>query len=48
MKKPIADVGQFTNANGDEVYYRSILLPLSSDQENVDYVLVAFSFKIAT
>ncbi len=48
MKKPIADVGQFTNAKGEEVRYRSILLPLSDDQEKVDHVLGAFSFKFLT
>ncbi len=45
LKKPIADVGQFTNADGEDVYYRSVLLPLSDDQENVNYLLGAFSFK---
>lgn len=48
MKKPIADVGSFTNALGKAVYYRSILLPLSGDQENIDHVLCAFSFKFLT
>lgn len=46
LGKPIADIGQFTNADGDEVCYRSILLPLSSDADTVDHVLSAFSFKI--
>ncbi|NQU69820.1 MAG: hypothetical protein HQ514_04685 [Rhodospirillales bacterium] len=46
MKKPIADVGHFSNANGTEICYRSILLPLSSDQINVDHILGAFSFKV--
>ena len=32
LKKPIADVGRFTNADGKEIRYRSILLPLSDDQ----------------
>lgn len=47
LKKPVADVGQFTNAQGEEVMYRSILLPLSDDQENVNYLLGAFSYKVA-
>jgi hypothetical protein len=47
MKKPIADVGHFTNADGEEVMYRSILLPLSDDQNRVNYLLGAFSYKIA-
>jgi hypothetical protein len=45
MRKPIADVGRFTNAHGRNVYYRSILLPLSDDQIQVNYVLGVFSFK---
>lgn len=45
MRKPIADVGRFTNAGGHEVYYRSILLPLSDDQIEVNYILGVFSFK---
>jgi hypothetical protein len=45
MRKPIADVGRFTNAAGREVHYRSILLPLSDDQIEVNYVVGVFSFK---
>ncbi|MHA1107688.1 MAG: hypothetical protein ACTSQV_01085 [Alphaproteobacteria bacterium] len=45
LKKPIADVGRFTNPDGEEIRYRSVLLPLSDDQENVNYLLGAFSFK---
>ena len=45
LKKPIADVGHFTNAEGEDVYYRSVLLPLSDDQENVNYLMGAISFK---
>ncbi len=45
LKKPIADVGHFTNAEGEDIYYRSVLLPLSDDQVNVNYLLGAFSFK---
>lgn len=45
MRKPVADVGRFTNAHGRNVYYRSILLPMSDDQIEVNYVLGVFSFK---
>ena len=45
LKKPIADVGHFTNARGEDIYYRSVLLPLSDDQETINYLLGAFSFK---
>lgn len=45
LRKPIADVGHFTNAEGEDVYYRSVLLPLSDDQVNINYLIGAFSFK---
>jgi hypothetical protein len=47
LKKPIADIGSFTNAAGSEVLYRSVLLPLSDDQQRIDYLLGAFSFRLA-
>ena len=46
LKKPMADVGRFFNRNGEEVLYRSILLPLSDDGINVDRVVSAFSYKV--
>ena len=45
LKKPIADVGSFTNAHGEEILYRSIMLLLSDDQQNINYMLGAFSYK---
>jgi hypothetical protein len=45
MKKPIADVGRFTNARGEDIHYRSILLPLTGDNDTVGYVLGVFSYK---
>ena len=45
LKKPLADVGRFFNRAGCEVTYRSILLPFSDDQRNVNYVIGAFSCK---
>jgi len=47
LKKPIADVGRFTNSQGLDVLYRSALLPLSDDQLTVNYVLGAFSYRFA-
>jgi hypothetical protein len=47
LMKPIADVGRFVNRNGSDVFYRSVLLPLSDDQTRVNYVLGAFSYKLA-
>lgn len=46
LKKPMADVGRFFNKNGEEVLYRSILLPLSNDGRTVDRVVSAFSYKV--
>lgn len=45
FKKPIMDVGNFTNPRGEEILYRSIILPLSDDQENINYLVGAFSYK---
>lgn len=47
MKKPIADVGQFVNNSGEELHYRGILMPLSDNQETVNILLGAFSYKIS-
>lgn len=46
LKKPMADVGRFFNKKGEEVLYRSILLPLSDNGTTVDRVVSAFSYKI--
>lgn len=46
LKKPMADVGRFFNKNGEEVLYRSILLPLSDNGMTVDSVVSAFSYKV--
>jgi hypothetical protein len=44
-RKPIAVSSSFATEKGTELLYRSIYLPLSADQENVEYLLGAFSFK---
>ena len=46
LKKPMADVGRFFNKKGEEVLYRSILLPLSENGTTVDRVVTAFSYKV--
>ena len=46
LKKPMADVGRFFNKKGQEVLYRSILLPLSDDGLRVNRVVSAFSYKV--
>lgn len=45
LKKPIADVGGFTNANGIDIKYRSVFLPVSDDSRHVTHLLGAFSYK---
>lgn len=44
-RRPIADVGRFSNTEGAETLYRCILLPLSENQKQVDHVLGAFSHR---
>ena len=46
-KKPITVSGTFDADADDRVLYRSIYMPLSADQSNVDHMLGAFSFKRA-
>ena len=46
LRKPMADVGRFFNKMGEEILYRSILLPVSDDGETVDRVVSAFSYKV--
>ena len=45
MRKPIADVGEFTNRRGEEVLYRSVLLPISEDGKKITHLMAAFSYK---
>lgn len=45
MKKPIADVGEFTNMKGEDVLYRSVFLPISEDGMRITHLIAAFSYK---
>jgi hypothetical protein len=45
MRKPIADVGEFTNADGEEILYRSVFLPVTDDGGSVTHLIGAFSYK---
>ena len=45
MRKPIADVGEFTNASGEEILYRSVFLPVTDDGGSVTHLIGAFSYK---
>ena len=45
MRKPIADVGEFTNLHGEDVLYRSVFLPISEDGKRIPHLMAAFSYK---
>jgi len=45
LMNPIDEAGHWTNDDGDDVVYRCVLLPLSTDQRRVDHLLGAFSFR---
>jgi hypothetical protein len=45
--KPLASSGRFTNASGRRELFRSIVMPLSSDQRTVDHLLCALNSKLA-
>ena len=45
MRKPIADVGEFTNLLGQDVLYHSVLLPISEDNRRITHLMATFSYK---
>ena len=45
LMAPIDEAGRFKRRDGIEVLYRSVLLPLSDDQREANYLLGAFSFR---
>jgi hypothetical protein len=45
LMAPIDEAGRFKRDDGVEVLYRSVLLPLSDDQREANYLLGAFSFR---
>jgi hypothetical protein len=45
LMAPIDEAGRFKREDGVEVLYRSVLLPLSDDQREANYLLGAFSFR---
>ena len=45
MRKPIADVGEFTNLHGEDILYRSVFLPISEDGKRITHLMAAFSYK---
>jgi hypothetical protein len=45
LMAPIDEAGRFTRADGVEIVYRAVLLPLSDDQRAANYLLGAFSFR---
>ena len=46
LKKPIADVGRFTNTSGVKILYRCIFLPVSEENGRITRLLGAFSYRI--
>jgi hypothetical protein len=46
LKKPIADVGEFTNPNGHDILYRSVFLPVSEDGVRITHLIGAFSYRM--
>ncbi|MGQ0661990.1 MAG: PAS domain-containing protein, partial [Pseudomonadota bacterium] len=45
LKNPLYVAGKWTREDGEEVLYRSVFLPLSDDQRDINYLLGAFSFR---
>ena len=45
LMAPIDEAGRFTRADGVEIVYRAVLLPLSDDQRVANHLLGAFSFR---
>ncbi len=45
LMAPIDEAGRFTRADGAQIVYRAVLLPLSDDQRNANYLLGVFSFR---
>lgn len=45
LKGPVDDAGAWTRTDGMQILYRSILLPLSDDQQSINFLLGAFSFR---
>ncbi len=43
---PITLGGEFTNRDGKEVLYRSIIVPLSDDREDIDHLFGAVNGKV--
>lgn len=46
LKKPIADVGEFTNPKGQDILYRSVFLPVSEDGIRITHLIGAFSYRM--
>ncbi|MBI3453318.1 MAG: PAS domain-containing protein [Rhodospirillales bacterium] len=45
LRNPIDEAGKWTRGDGEDVLYRTVLLPLSDDQRQINYLLGAFSFR---
>ena len=45
MRKPIADVSEFTNLHGEDVLYRCVILLICEDGNRITHLIVTFSYK---
>lgn len=45
MRKPIADIGRFTNRAGIEVCYRALYVPTSDHNDRVNRLIGVFTYK---
>lgn len=45
LMAPIDEAGRFKRRDGTEIVYRSVLLPLSDDQREANYLLGALNFR---
>jgi hypothetical protein len=46
LASPVDEVGKWLRADSNQIIYRSVVLPLSDDQRQVNYLLGAFSFRL--
>ena len=45
MRKPIANVSEFTNLQGEDVLYRCVIHLICEDGKRITHLIVTFSYK---
>lgn len=45
LSSPVDEVGRWLRPDSNQIIYRSVVLPLSDDQRQINYLLGAFSFR---